>query len=797
MEHSNKNLHAAGGDMTSTGLRVTSVLGFALWALVTNFNARSATNPDSATAAPATPALEEVTVTAQRREENVLRVPISISAYTPADLETRDLKSVGDIASVTPGVDFRPVGYENWFTIRGISQNAGGGVAGLGPNTTAIYVDDAPLQARYGNAAVSTTVPLVFDVDHIEVLRGPQGTLFGASAEGGAIRVISAQPSLTQYSGFARLEESQIDDGGLNSEEGAAYGGPIIPDVLGFRVSGWSRHDGGYIDNKPTIVGGLDASNINKADTYSTRAALLWKPASFVSAEASFYYQNREQNSADFFNPLAGNPANGDFVSTRGLLQPINDSFNTPSLKLIFDLGWSQLTSVTSNLHRADYQGYDYTSVLPPAFGFPVPASMEFAEPTIVGTNQNNFTQEIRLQSLPTSEHFHWTLGAYYANLHQHDFETVSAPNFPLEVLENTGESMIEYFGENLVNGTFSYISDQYFGDKEKAGFANAEYDIGAHFSVVGGIRYEEQDSSYLTVSNGPLVGGPSVDAASFSSHVAAPKGGLNWKVDDNTLVYFSAAKGYRPGGANIAVHLTTPACTAQLAALGNTNSYNPDYLWSYEIGVKSLLFDQRLSVEGSVYHINWSDIISAIHVPACATHVAKNLGDAQSDGFDLSLKAVITSNWSAGVYIGYTDARYTSTTTLFGETLSRSGQAISDISPWNLTTELHYQAPVKAGIVGYAHVEDRYNSRNDKLVPAEDSTTESYDPDVTTNPSVNQFNARIGLQFERGLDLSLFGTNLADSHPVLNKYVGLIDITSGAFTIPPRTVGVALQYHF
>src|ERR1700734_69662 len=119
--------------MSSTGLRVPSVLGFALWALVMNFAARSAENPDSAASA-ATPALAEVTVTAQRREENVLKVPISISAYTPADLEMRDLKSVGDIASVTPGVDFRPVGYENWFTIRGISQNAGGGVAGLGPN---------------------------------------------------------------------------------------------------------------------------------------------------------------------------------------------------------------------------------------------------------------------------------------------------------------------------------------------------------------------------------------------------------------------------------------------------------------------------------------------------------------------------------------------------------------------------------------------------------------------------------------------------------------------------------------
>ena len=796
MEQINKNSYTMGGEMKSTGLRVPSVLSFALWALITNCNATSAENSDSTAASAAIPVLQEVTVTAQRREENIDRVPISIVAFSQADLDGRGLKNIGDIASVTPGVDFRGVGYENWITIRGISQNAGGGVAGLGPNTTAIYVDDAPIQARYGNAAVPTAVPLVFDVDHIEILRGPQGTLFGASAEGGAIRVISAQPSLTEYTGFARMEGSKIDQGGVNSEAGAAYGGPIVQDVLGFRVSAWSRHDGGFVDNQGRLEGGLRETNVNKGESYSTHAALLWKPASFMSAEVSFYYQKRDQNSADLFDPTAGDPGDGHFVSTRDLIQPIKDSFNTPSLKLVFDLGWSELTSVTSNLQRTDSQGYDYTTVLPPAFGFPLPTTLAEAEPTIVGTNQSNFTQEIRLQSPNSTDRFRWTAGLYYSNLHQHDFETVEAPGFAAETLANTGKTLEEFLGEGLVRG-FSYISDQYFGDKEKAVFGHAEFDINSHFSLVGAVRYEKQDSTYLTVSDGPLVGGPSAEASTASSTIVAPKGGLNWKVDEHTLVYFSAAKGYRPGGANIAVHLTTADCTSQLAALGNTNSYEPDTLWSYELGAKTLLWDQRLSIEGSVYHISWKNIISAVHVPACATHVAKNLGDATSDGFDLSVKALVTPNWTAGAYIGYTNAHYTTDTTLFGETLARSGQAVSDISPWNATLELQYQAQLRAGVSGYAHIEDRYNSRNNKLVPAEDPTTDSFDPYVTTNPSVNQFDARVGMRFARGLDLSLFATNLGNSHPVLNKYVGLIDITSGAFTIPPRTVGVALLYNF
>jgi outer membrane receptor for ferrienterochelin and colicin len=341
--------------MKTTYPIVPSVLSLALGAsaaiCMTANAADSSGGQDTTTAAPA---LEEITVTAQRREENIDRVPISIAAFTQADIEERGLKTVGDIASVTPGVDFRPVGYENWLTIRGISQNAGGGVAGLGPNTTAIYIDDAPIQARYANAAVPTAVPNVFDIDHVEVLRGPQGTLFGASAEGGALRVISAQPSLTTYSGFARAEASQIDGGGINTEQGAAFGGPIINDVLGFRVSAWTRHDGGYVQNESTLIGGLDESNVNKGENYSARAALLFKPVSMFSAELSLYYQNKEQNSADLYDPTAGDPSNGNFVSTRGLIQPINDSFYTPSLKLTFDLGWSQLTSITNDLHRAD-----------------------------------------------------------------------------------------------------------------------------------------------------------------------------------------------------------------------------------------------------------------------------------------------------------------------------------------------------------------------------------------------------------------------------------------------------------
>ncbi len=800
--------------MKSTDLRLSSAIGFALWGIAAGSNAIAAEADTSAAV------LQEVVVTAQRREENVSRVPISISAFSQSDIDSRDIKTLGDIASVTPGVDFRAVGYSNWFTIRGISQNAGGGVAGLGPNTTAIYVDDAPLQARYANAAVPTAVPYVFDIDHVEVLRGPQGTLFGASAEGGAIRIISHAPSLTEFSGMMRAEGSSIDGGGLNTEMGVAVGGPIIHDVLGFRASVWTRHDGGFVDQDatqlgqppanaiprgqkpgellPGIVSGYSGTNINRGDTYSARVAFLWKATDAITIEPAIYYQQHNQNSADLFDPTIGDPSNGKFVSSRILQQPIDDTFYTPSLKATFDFSWAQLTSTTTYLRRTDSQGYDYTLVLPPAFGWSLPTTTADAEPVIVGTNQSNFTQEIRLQSPTSSEHFHWTLGVYYSDLHQHDFETAAGPTYPEMTLANTGMTMQEYFGEGLIQpGNFTYVSHQFIVDEQKAIFANADYDIGQHFSIFGGARYEKQSNTYRTASDGALAGGPSDITATTDGHVTSPKAGINWKVDDHTLVYFSAAKGYRPGGAGIPVHLNTEACTEQLAQLGGTSNYEADYLWSYELGLKTLLFDQRLSIEGSVYHIDWSNIISAVHVPLCATHISKNLGDAKSDGFDLSIKALLSQTFSAGLYLGYTDARYSTDSAIFGETLARAGQAISDIAPWDVTAELSYQAPIKDNIFGYWRLEDRYTSKNNKQVPAEDSTTVTYDPFVTTNPAVNQLNGRIGVKWGTGSDLALVATNMLNTHPILNEQIYLINITSGAFTVRPRTIGLTYGYHW
>src|SRR5262249_3981194 len=228
-------------------------------------------------AAPSVPAqegLEEVVVTATKRADPISKVPISVAALTQEAMDSQGVRNIEDIVAQTPGVSINKSpggGTGTIISIRGISSNAGA-------STTGVYIDDTPIQAR--NNAVNfsgTSFPEVFDLERVEVLRGPQGTLFGAGAEGGVVRFLSVQPSLTTYSGYSRAEVSGTDHGTPSGEFGIAYGGPIVENVLGFRVSAWDRHDGGYVDRQ-SWSGSSSESKPDWANTKVLRAALTYAP---------------------------------------------------------------------------------------------------------------------------------------------------------------------------------------------------------------------------------------------------------------------------------------------------------------------------------------------------------------------------------------------------------------------------------------------------------------------------------------------------------------------------------------
>jgi outer membrane receptor protein involved in Fe transport len=245
-------------------------------------------------------ALEEVVVTATRQNSTVNKVALSVSAVTQKSLDQQGIRNVSDLSAQVPGFTFRTSGGDNNpnLTLRGIGGNALNGTSGAAP-TTGVYIDDQPLQKRNANGLVTgsgSPLPLLYDLDRIEVLRGPQGTLYGGSSEGGTLRFILPQPSLTTYSGTMRVGVSTMAGGGTGNEEGFALGGPIVQDKLGFRISAFRQDRPGWVDNFSLYDGHQFGTNVNYGSDYSLRAAALWQITPDFKATLSIFQQMNYDN---------------------------------------------------------------------------------------------------------------------------------------------------------------------------------------------------------------------------------------------------------------------------------------------------------------------------------------------------------------------------------------------------------------------------------------------------------------------------------------------------------------------
>src|SRR5579862_3889385 len=275
--------------------------------------------------------LQEVVVTATRHEESLSKIPISVTALTQDAMDSRGIKDFQDIARFTPGVSIDNSG-TNAISIRGISSSAGAG-------TTGIYLDDTPIQMRNVGFNPEDTLPKMFDLQRVEILRGPQGTLFGAGAEGGAVRYILTPPSLTNASTYVRSELSYTEYGQPSYEAGIAHGSPIIDGTLGYRASIWYRYDGGWIDRVAASDDAVTAHNVNYSHAMVARVALIYAPSSNFTATPSIIYQNRQEHDQPTYWPAYSNPGAGEFNTATPERIPDPDQYYLPALKLQLDLG--------------------------------------------------------------------------------------------------------------------------------------------------------------------------------------------------------------------------------------------------------------------------------------------------------------------------------------------------------------------------------------------------------------------------------------------------------------------------
>jgi len=776
----------------------------------------------AATAAPGEAKLEQVTVTATKQAAiDVNKVPISIAVYGQQEMDTRGLKNIGDIAGITPGLNFSPM--NNFGTpqtnieIRGIQSRTSA-------PTTGIYLDDTPLGGRANNVniGVNGAYPQVFDLDRVEVLRGPQGSLFGASSEGGAVRFITKQPSLTQSSLYVRTEGATTADGGdATYEAGVAGGAPIIDGTLGFRASFWYRHEGGWVDRVEPAVGAgafttaidpsrpggaVIESDVNYIDTIAAKVATTWAPTDWLQVTPSVFYQRVHNHDSGNYDLEFSHPGEYNIAHSQQL--PATDPSVVSVLKVEANRSGLAFTSITSNYQRRVTFTTDYTQYQDYAF-FGNPWPLTGAADDYGTGNYETFlnvtSEEFRVSSADPHGRFNWVAGVYGEYARQGDTVYVAHPDLPALVLANFGIPIRQVLGVGPYQGLWVAYDEVHTTDKSAALFANLDFKLLPTLTLTAGGRWAYAKSHTSLRFDGPFNGGPGFFEGDEKDTPFTPKVGATWQPTDTGTYYITIGKGYRVGGVNPQTNNAQQGCQTALATYGLTGkllqTYRPDSLWSYEIGAKSRLLDDRLEIQTSAYHIKWSDIQQSAQITGCGFAAVFNLGTAVSNGFDLALRAQLTDALKVGLQAAYTDAHYTSSEgRIVTDGDAIGGPAISTgaaIPPWTVTGSLEYDFPL-FDKVGYAWIQDAYHSANHgPFSTHEPANTVVYDPGLVPDQSTNVLSLRAGLRFDRW-DVSLFVDNVTDTHPQLSlEHTNPGDPRFQAVTLRPRTAGITATMHY
>ncbi len=777
--------------------------------------AQTATVPAAETpgtdATNANPAPGEIVVTANKSKEIASRVPISIVALSGDALKASGVKGIVGLAQIAPGVQFDQVaglgaGTNTSIAIRGINSS-------IGTSTTGIYLDDTALQTRVASLSYfGNPYPAVFDLERVEVERGPQGTLFGAGAEGGAVRFITTEPSLTTWSGTARVEGAATEKGGPSYEAGFATGGPLVADKLGIRASVWGRRDGGYVDRVSPFTGAVVDRNADRADTFSGRVALLWQPVEGVRITPSFLGQvNHSNDTSSYFESYSDNDKNV-FRNARLTAQPSTDRLYLGSLKIEADVSDAvSLTSVSSYMVRNGHGLQDGTGTNGVVFGgygygvpeggnpadyqqyWAIPTDPSQAAYVDVTTRVKTFSQEVRLANNPGTN-LKWTLGAYYSRAVQTDYQLVYGPWVMANIFgaENPDDPML--------NSQIKSI------DTQAALFGQIDYKITPDVTFTLGGRISHAIAGYTQTQSGILSSTGSNAVATASGEQKqwpwSGKIGLAWQVTPSDMLYASASRGYRMGGANQPIN-SAPASQGG-CGLEAPPTYGSDKVNSYEAGWKGRALGGKLRVDADVYWVDWMNIQTSLYF-ACAFGYITNAGNGRTKGFDLALRYQATPELTLNFAATYTHAAYRQNVYLPlvppgspGSLVVAAGDKLAGLgsAPWNLTGGFDYTATIGANTLRW-HVEDLFRSRDGGHFPWQNADGTGYAPALTNNPATNQLNTRLTYSIGK-TDIALFVNNVLNSTPRLYRYQDAP--TSGQFyalTFRPRTFGASVDYRF
>jgi outer membrane receptor protein involved in Fe transport len=728
-------------------------------------------------------ALEEVVVTAEKRESTVQKTPISITAISGADLQAQGLSNLLSVAQQVPGVSFKTSGPgQTEFEMRGLTSTGG-----QSP-TVGFYLDETaltpPAMAQNGKVVID---PNLFDLNRVEILRGPQGTLYGAGSMGGTIKLVTNAPDPKQIAAGVQGIGSGTDGGGFNHTENAMLNLPLWQDVAALRVVVTNKHVQGWIDRDvvspfPLEIGSGFAENSRRGDVAAAplvkrvsqsntenlkggRATFLVQPVEGLSITAGALYQRINQSGP---NTIDVPPGNEVHYQPFDLAEPFKDTFNLQHLDIKYDFDGFQVVSATAHWTRQQRQTQDISEAMQDYIGHFLGPPNEFPFSTADGglgagtISEDDYTrqtsQELRVASTGAGP-FQWLVGGYYSTFHA------------------TSHVYSYYDGFTALFGTNNLADNHRLLDVDQyALFGEASYQLPYSLKATVGARYFNFHSNSATSVSGVSANGTSDTLYGVAQNSGvSPKVNLAYIPNDNLTVYATVSKGFRPGGPNSPI---PPPCTPA------PKQFGPDSVWSYELGEKLKMLDARVSINGDVYYEDWSNVQQQV-APPCGYKFTANAGKAKVYGAELEAAVVLLPGLVFSQSVGYTHATNAATVPDAGV---QDGDRLLDVPKVTANTSLTYRYPLAGTLNLIARINNSY------VDSIQDITFRR-----NTLPSYDLVDTRFGVETDRW-SAALFVDNLTNRKALLSDTGALsanVPIFDRVATNQPRTIGADLSYRF
>jgi outer membrane receptor protein involved in Fe transport len=606
--------------------------------------------------------LEEIIVTAQKRQSKVQETPISLTAVSGADFQNRGATDLNSVIQSVPGVSLRTSG-------PGMTEIEMRGIASTGGNspTVGFYFDETPLTSpaatNEGHIVIS---PALYDLNRVEVLRGPQGTLYGSSSMGGTIKVVPNAANPDAFDASAETAFGDTEHGGFDQAENGMANFPIVPGLVAVRLVGTFSHDSGWIDRVviapgqfPVPIDGFavrgnvlaapvaeDCRDVNDADRATVRVSALIKPAEGLSVTPSLLY---ETLSGGGLPDIDGDPGTNAHYQPFDVAENYFDNFTLGSLNVKYEMSAFELSSTTSYWTRHEPLRQDSsesweTGLMLPGFE---PADGGIGAAYAIENNvSHQITEELRITSVGKSR-LKWLFGYFYE-----DFKSNSSLTFP-------AADAAPIYGSNEL---FLYSAPQTI--LQQSVFGEVTYNIIEPLAVTVGLRRYHYDAPVEVSQSGALTA-TLTSSASERDQGITPKISLSYGLTKDLLFYAIAAEGFRPGGGTGPVPTSGPlSCEAQLQVeYGSTQfvpgpiSFKSDSVWSYELGQKLRAADNRITINASTYFERWSRVQQTNSLSSCGYLYMVNSGDAHVYGGEFEIQAIIVPNLVVSANTSYSHA--------------------------------------------------------------------------------------------------------------------------------------------